>query len=270
MSSTREQPDQYRKRVGRCPPGFRYSGTRCLPNDQVKRTSVSTQPRTSKQEVLTSLPESHFTRPPPPDKVRELEKFSNEMADVYAPGLKSLHPLQHKALQDYTGTTYRGVNQYLRSGQADPEDQHHLAAIPHLDSAFEKLRIKEPIIAYRGAVYPEFFDAPSGSLVGHQFKDPGYMSTSLDLNTAYGFMRMKHKAQKKAVLMEVRLPKGARATYMEGITENPGELELLVDRNSDFRVVGETSVNWNGKDWQVLQVEYVVPKGKDKRANKKN
>jgi len=61
---------------------------------------------------------------------------------------------------------------------------------------------------------------------GDEFTDKGFVSTSL----------VSWEAFKERVNVRITIPKGSRAAYLEDLTENKGEFEMLLARGSTFRV----------------------------------
>lgn len=134
-------------------------------------------------------------------------------------------------LRSYTGLEYREVNAGLRSGDLDGNIQNY---VNQLDDAFASdiARIPESVTTYRGGRLPDGLDLPDdlGKLVGTIIDDPAYQSTSLASDKAAGYAT-------SGVLFEIQVPKGTRAIYVEQFSMVPDELELLLDRKVQYRVL---------------------------------
>jgi hypothetical protein len=97
---------------------------------------------------------------------------------------------------------------------------------------------------------PEGKDLVKGWEVGKAFKDPGFLSTTVDKAVIKNFggdtsTRSKYNIPKVAIT--VRAPAGTRAMYMP--VANPERLlkeyELLFDKDQSYRVVSKKEVNGN-------------------------
>lgn len=145
-------------------------------------------------------------------------------------------------LKRYTGSGYENCNAYLRGLEMKewneppgPDDVDEF--VSSIDNVFDKSpRLPKAYKAFRG-VDPI---ALSGLQPGDEFVDDGFVSTSVDSHKAFSGTKL-----------EIRVPKGARALYVEEVSNLGHERELLLDRSSKFRI---------------LKAEY-AKYDKDKRGN---
>jgi hypothetical protein len=81
------------------------------------------------------------------------------------------------------------------------------------------------------------------------YLDHGYNSTS-----------KSRKVWSGDTHMEIRLPKGAKVLDLNHTTgsDNSGEAEVLLNRESKFRVIEDTTSTWEGTHVRHLVVELVV------------
>ena len=107
-----------------------------------------------------------------------------------------------------------------------------------------------------GTSIDDIADLDVDSLVGKRWTDKGYTSTTMDRAIAKEFRDPSANPKATNQLsyeIEIRSPKGTRATYMDNDTVKVGafdEAELLLDRNTSFQIarseVVETTLA-NGK-----------------------
>lgn len=92
-------------------------------------------------------------------------------------------------------------------------------------------------VLYRGISNQALSDQfRSGSIkAGDTFQDSAFMSTSASSGVANQF---GNQYNKKSVSMEILAPRGTRGAYIEPFTQNFGEAEFLLPRNSKLRIVG--------------------------------
>lgn len=163
--------------------------------------------------------------------------------DMYKEGLTSkLTAEEIKSLQAYTQSRFVTINKVdvekrLRTPEYfdELEDLAREADtfIAGLDGAFAKAKLTEDLVVYRGMNAIRFREAFSGLRVGQSVViDQALLSTSLSKQVAG---RWAGRAQKPLIL-EILVPKGARALSLEPITLNKREFEILLDRNSKFLV----------------------------------
>lgn len=117
------------------------------------------------------------------------------------------------------------MNHHLRFGKkASPEAKKYISDI---DKAMEDgPRVPKDAVVHR-QVSSEFLN--SGAFEqGGEFSDKGYISTTI----------MKGAIGNENI--EIRIPKGSKGLYLEGLTDWEGEQELLLPRDSKFRVIEKT------------------------------
>lgn len=164
--------------------------------------------------------------------------------------VSSLSQAEEKTVSEYTADLYADVNNYLRGhgeklGNARQEYVDN--SIKNLDSALQKFDNPSDFVTYR-AIKPEAFSGVDlNSLVGKEYTDKAYMSTSPLLNSS---------AVNKNLLMEIKVPGGQnRGAYINKLAGQykDKEYEYLLPRNSKFKIVGVTEIN--GKP--ALQMEMI-------------
>ncbi len=182
---------------------------------------------------------------------------------------------KHGALATYASHQYSLINSALEYVKNNDKQVSDLKpdlrnVINEIDDEMARSTLKDDIVVYRGIKTPEnvfgsaWSDEP-GSMVGVEFRDPHYASTSSSANIAMQFSeihRMKYEQDRKGRIKSekrVRIP-GAqlrilapRGSHAVGITSQ-GEGEILLPRDSRFRIVGDHVVDGDRLlDVEVLQ-----------------
>lgn len=133
---------------------------------------------------------------------------------------------QRAALTLYTGGRFRRINGALRFGRANPND---VATAAEMRRAMRE--IPQDITVNRIATGAAFgfpqgrsiAPADAATLVGRTFHDPGFTSTTV--NSRRGFVQMR-----------ISVPAGTRGAYVESITKNRGETEMILDAGTHYRI----------------------------------
>lgn len=187
----------------------------------------------------------------------ELDKWASDLMGVSHPGKRGtkdeaitegvkwasrITEEERAALKEYTGTSYSGVNSYLRGDDRfDTSDVKRIADGVH--SALKKTELPSDLTVFRGStidglqgLIPDFSHRQSwlekgknlDSLVGTDLISKSFMSTSLDAPLAQYISGVKY---------EIELPKGSNAGYMGGISiQGNEEREVLIDKDTTFTV----------------------------------
>ncbi len=148
---------------------------------------------------------------------------------------------QRAALTLYTGGRFRRINGARRFGKANPAD---LAAGDRMRTAMRE--VPQDITVHRIATgaafgFPDSRTIPAdqmAGLVGRTFHDPGFTSTTV--NSRRGFVRMN-----------ISVPAGTRGAYVESITKNKGETELILDAGTHYKII---SVKTNHEGDTIMDV----------------
>jgi len=141
---------------------------------------------------------------------------------------KTVTKEEKDAIFRYTASGWYSINRILRG--KNREDDFNLdfrGDKQKLDSALSRSTIPSNVKAYRGMCKGDKCAERISQLQpGDTFTDKGYTSTSLVANIAF----------RKRVMVNITVPKGTKAAYIDHLSENKGEYELLIARNSTFRV----------------------------------
>lgn len=170
---------------------------------------------------------------------------------------------QRDALNTYTGSAYETINNTLRQGKIPSSYKDTVEA---LDTLFNSPNGKTPkpmrVRRGVGSYHPLVQALQSGQLEpGQFFEDPGYQSTALVATSTWG----------GDYHMEIEVPKGARAVYVgeppsnsydpDAISRFPGEMELMMDRNTKLEVVAI--------EGSKIKMRVVLPSAKSKKGSER-
>lgn len=151
--------------------------------------------------------------------------------------LSTINDEQLSAINQYTDESIQ-INTYLHTGKMreDPtlEKDEIDNIVNKIDSVFKKASIPEDITVYRGITNFELSKMSNSALkVGSKYVPSAFVSTSYDKNVAEEFSQGKNPA-----ILEINLPKGTKAIALENHAdaENKSEKEILIARNTEFRV----------------------------------
>lgn len=139
---------------------------------------------------------------------------------------------EHKAaIHSYTGTAYSNINARLRGLEKSFDPGNQECAI-RIHQALSGASIPADCTVYRGVsskALGMLRMLPDNMLVGKTFTDHGFMSTSLERNSAFG----------GDMLLEVDVPKGAHGAYVGNISSaGHYESEVLFDAGQQMRITG--------------------------------
>lgn len=137
--------------------------------------------------------------------------------------IEDLSSKQRREVEHYSLNEYKPINDGLRQGILDGADDR----VARLDEAIASARLPIPLEVYRAAganTSKRLMALPEGAV----FRDLGFVSTSLaDDGTAEFAGRA----------MKIRVPRGFNALPLNGLSAVEEELEVLLPRNTQFRVV---------------------------------
>ena len=151
----------------------------------------------------------------------------------------NLTPSEVTALSKYKSLTYKSINGQCRGKKKDPIIDEY---IQNIDSALSKTSLSKGITVYRGIRS----DVKSGTLPksiqaiisnpevakGKIISDKAFTSTTLSKKYSRDWVEV---AEKK-VFMTIKVPIGSQALYMDIHHATGGEFEMLLPRNSSFRI----------------------------------
>lgn len=162
------------------------------------------------------------------------DKGSGSSSSGQSTSTVKLSKSQENALTKYSGSAHQTINSGLRSGKLSASDKKTVA---ELDSAMKASDKKMELIGnpklYRAADIPEIKNAlkQNKNLVGVEFTDKGFVSTTKSLDVAKSFQRGDSQ------ILIVSAPKGTKMIDMAKHSEfGDKEQEVLLSRGLKFKV----------------------------------
>ena len=136
------------------------------------------------------------------------------------------------SLYSYTGNSYTRINRQLRG--KEEKSSYIQEIISNMDKAMKKASTTADIITYRGLSKKSFEKLEIGAVI----KDKGFTSTTTKTNIAKMFASSSAaKSSSEPIVMEIKIPKGSRAVSLSRYTTHKNEDEILIDRDSEYRIV---------------------------------
>lgn len=239
--------------------GYRESRASGLGHAE-SREAAKIRAKAAKNGAAAAAPSVAPAAPPPPTMPAGRE-FANgreadkEMIRTSAIRESDLDYFTQSAFQHYQHEGYKPINNGLRTGDKKllKENQREIAL---MDKTMARSRLTQPVIVHRGLVSTP--GTPSADLLaswepGREFREMGYMSTTVDKARVDKFVKSTGRKTKGSTQVNVRVhaPAGTSALYMNaavqqrGITNYREERELLINRGQRYRVISKT-VNPNG------------------------
>ena len=168
------------------------------------------------------------------EKYKQAVQVNKALNNAYKPELFDTNEIE--AIKYYTSQGFDPINRYLYKGHDEgvtPEDATAIeSSVNTLDSAFEGTKAPFPYTVYTGL--SGRYD-PAKIAPGETYVFRGYLSTSLDYNTAIsGFTDLSDKS----VVLQIEVQKGQKAIHVDGMSDNPGnEMETLLPRGSRVKII---------------------------------
>lgn len=178
----------------------------------------------SSSDGFTVLVDTHYNDIPPEHEEFLARVFASSVKGKYAKG-------ETKALTSMSEAEDNGVNDKLRGKEISSTLEASSAKIlSKLDAAFAKTKLSESVKVWRG-IDLDAWNSIRGDLNPGDVKklDRGFASTSF--YKSLGTQATEH------VQLEIRVPKGASAVVMVHLSDFKNEGELLLNRDTSYRVI---------------------------------
>lgn len=145
---------------------------------------------------------------------------------------KKITEEEERAVRVYTGDSYKLMNAYLRGQKtADEVGERIINSIDMCASALEKASTTKDMIVRRGDDYNmleelgvDFSKANLENIKGSPLTAKAFFSATPD----------PHGGFDKSIEYIVKVPKGSQAMYVDSISINEGEKELLINRGGRY------------------------------------
>ena len=161
--------------------------------------------------------------PPPFEPPFDKPAYDPEEAKALTAAMPVPTPDEKKAVHNYTNGFYDSMNEAMRFGyHAGPKSD-----INHLVAYLDKASLPHDVVVSRKVKgsYAEFLKAQA-SHAGAEMTEYACASTSIDPQKWSG-----------SVQMILKIPKGSKAAYVDSISANQGEREMLLQRGARYKVV---------------------------------
>lgn len=227
-------------------PPDEFINCRCslLPAGDISNLSAKPVEPEPVQDVVVTPAESRF-----PSEIDFMDKTAKDKWENYWSDTidKNLAREERNGVTIYTGSSFRQINQYLRTGQIPKNwDDRTANALTNTKKAIDKmppldndLKVRRASVwAMFGIKVEDLPDNPNyneilGPFVGTSFTDKGFVSTTPNLAS---------KNYPDGVQLIINVPKGSKGIYAEHLTQYPGEEEFILPPGGKFKItkiVGE-------------------------------
>jgi hypothetical protein len=159
---------------------------------------------------------------------------------------------QHKALAGYSTASYMAINKYLRDGIWANKQNITQGQLDKYVGLLDKALKDHPtpskaLVVHRGVGLDALGTKDPSKLIGKTVQEKGFLSTSVGAGLAETF-------EEDDAHLEVRVPAGTPAFYMDKLSTHQGERELLLGRNMKYKII---SAQKNSKGQWQIQAEIV-------------
>jgi hypothetical protein len=154
---------------------------------------------------------------------------------------------ERRAVSDYTGTGFIGMNERLRhgTGGGTNTDQH----IEALTSLANRYTTPGRITAYR---FTHNDGLPEGATVGDVVTEPGFTSTSIES------ANLRPEFSNRAIRMQIAVPAGMHAVNVNGVSGGiAAENEMILPPGTRYRIVEDEMRG--GQRWVTMEALPPVP-----------
>lgn len=230
-------------------PGDRKSGLK-----KAAKAVAAPKPSATKPEPPKSAKKSTRTRPA--TRQAALDAAPVKLSSFGSHFERGPDGLDSGAVNFYRGHGYIEVNAYLREGRTTSVDKLGERSVEAIDKVMDHSALTHDIQVHRGVGGLGMF-GPAGtsgkSLLGMEYTEPAYASTTADPNVAREFFAGENYGDRGAIL-NIRVPRGTKAIQLSGLGPKPRhdweyprppehEAELLLQRGLTYRITGDRIVN---------------------------
>lgn len=153
----------------------------------------------------------------------------------------------------YTNQGYLDINEVLRAGEVN-QSKYLRDSVELIDSAIAKSETQKEFNVFRGINSAEFIKSLETLQPGETITDAGFVSTS------QSYLAASQYAGKSQPVLDIRMPAGSRALYVEGISasKGEGEEEYILPRDSVLRYRGKVGEETGSTRYQFDLVRAAV------------
>lgn len=178
-------------------------------------------------------------------KVNSLAWERSLMTQTYS---QDTDPSYNNYIDTYVGIEGLQINRKLR--QQEEQDASDADLISGLSGAMrDTANITEAITVYRGIKSRDEANKVFGKLeVGDTFLDSGFMSTSLNVETAAEMAGSRNSLINQGILMKITVPAGSEGIYpnsfLKGLNPFGQEVEFLLPMNTELKLNNKLGKVW--------------------------
>lgn len=156
--------------------------------------------------------------------MKQLGVILEKLTDHY----KNYDISDKKIISDYT-TESRDLNGYHWNKHHNPTNKLNAffeTQSSLMDKTINKNKLDKPKSVYSGVMYDPRRAKNALGIVHH----PGYLSTSLNKSTAQDFALENSEDDENQHILKIKVPAGHSAAYVDKISQNKGEKEMILPR----------------------------------------
>jgi SPP1 gp7 family putative phage head morphogenesis protein len=181
---------------------------------------------------------------------------AGKQAGAYDPA-EEITQEERWSIENYTGSGYNTMNTWLRKENRDPNSptaryfSSVVDDVGNMEKAFDRVRMPQDISVTRNSTVPwgsSWATAKPGAIL----TDKGFVSTSVK-NDWSGFSGSTIPGRRQAYKLVATVPKGARAMYVEPLTVNPREYEVILAPDTQL-LVTETEIERDASGNETLVI----------------
>lgn len=158
-------------------------------------------------------------------------------------------------IEGYAGNVYFPINNYLRRGSKDYNNQSLEKEVMHIDNALKRTEIAQNIIVFRWLSYEGFCELLNYKeiFVGDVLEEKAYLSTSLICDKD---IANPHDENETLVLLIIRVPEGLSGAFIADVSlyMSTWELEILLSRGQKLRIA---EIIYYKKDGKIILCDIV-------------
>ena len=185
-----------------------------------------------------------------------LDNYSQQKSDEhFEDDYKKFYDLltndEYDAIGTYTGYKYEDINDYLREGKMGTgEDEEIEEIVRNAEAGISKYKLTENLVVSRKSTDDIFRSLiseafPNGVRLESTYHSDidSFVNTinkfagSLVHDKAFTSSSTSRHIWHGSVWFEIKLPKGTNCAYVNPMSHNKGEMEVLINRGARYRVV---------------------------------
>ena len=183
--------------------------------------------------------------------IDEVLGYTSEADKTFVGWRKKLSEAQRESLLEYKEYTYTDLNKYLRTGKVPKGsefDEMDLVENYNLIKKSISKPLPENTIVYRGFSDPDIAKTIKNgnieNLVGMEYKDNAFMSTTLDNNISELFIKEAHNKKELPIEAVIKLPKGHKVALIQDVEDMDNKItrdgfnesELLLEDSLKYQI----------------------------------